>query len=103
MGVIESGLTRYVAINDTDFAIAGGADGWIDTDISAVVPSLARAVSILCWCLANEAMGGRAPGSTALPLVWTFSADIVCECANSRIEFYRSTNNRWYKVLGYFV
>ena len=88
------------------FTIAGGAPGFIDTDISSAVPAGAKMIACRCWASANQDCGARAPGESASTvfnnpgLVFEF---LLANCANQHVEFYRAAANNAYYIQGYWI
>ncbi len=90
-----------------DFVTPGSSSGWIDTDISAAVPSGSIAVLVYARGTQNLAAGCRALGAPAT-YASTFqsgshSIPIVCGVVNGHIEIYDDALATHYYVAGYLI
>lgn len=107
MSLIARPPTRFTQrAQGAAFTIAGGALGWIDTDISAAVPAGAKMIACRCWASANQDCGARPPGaaySTVFNnpgLVFEF---ILANVVAQHVEFYRAAANNAYYIQGYWT
>lgn len=97
---------NFTPIAPADFVVAGGANGWIDTDITASCPTAARLCYFKVYAAANQNAGARAPGDstdTKYNNVGVCWEDIFAIPINSHVELYRSAANNTYKLMGYFL
>ena len=98
---------KYIPILPTDFAIVGGAAGFIDTDCTSVIPLGARIVVYKVYAGANQNTGSRAVGSaidTKYNNVGSVWEEGISDCAgDGHLELYRGAANNTYKIMGYFA
>lgn len=102
--LIRRGLHRFTPIATANFGIAGGAAGWIDTDVSATTGTdTSKLWVVVCKNDAFQDSGARAHGSA-----------IDCKVANSNsvtllsyvdttghMDLYRAAANAGYYFIGY--
>lgn len=99
------GYPRYVPVNPVLNTIAGGAAGWIDWDISAIVPTSAIMVAATCYTNAGQSCGIRNKGETPEPLVFETlnNVTLIGNCSSSRvIQGYREAADNDYRIVGYW-
>lgn len=100
----------YVEVNSAlagnIFTIAGGAPGWIDTDISgSSVPAAARIIVLNCQPGANQNLGARANGDTVdRKINNAYTVPILTSQSTARhIDFYRAAADNTYTIRGYIL
>lgn len=99
-------VKNFIPITAAHHLIAGGAAGYIDTDISADVPAgIAKTVLLIGAPTAAQNVGARGPGEVADPKTGT-GAGVVTIIANvsatAHVELYREAANNDYYIQGYW-
>lgn len=102
---------NYVEINadlaKNQFVKAGGAAGWLDTDVSGSdIPADAIAVQWKCEGAASQNMGVRRNGSPNVnACVVNTATQYVSAGPDSsfHLAFYREAAQNTYKALGYWI
>lgn len=105
--IVQRSPPLWVNITTAEFGVAGGAVGWIDTDISATVPAGSWVV-FLVYCAAPQAAGVRPTGSGADSTVVMAAGiplfiGIAQADATGHVELYRSAADNAYRVMGYWL
>lgn len=95
---------RYTQRDNTDFDIAGGAAGWIDTDASALGIYPDRLWVIGVNVVAGQFSGVRPHGSALQPFKFTANSITLLSRTDSagHFDLYREASNAKYTILGYF-
>jgi hypothetical protein len=94
-----------VATN-TYFQLLAGGPGYVDTDISSIIPGNARLALFSVVAAGGTTAGVRAPGSTVERAVTVVSGHGIfagaCRVIAGHVEFYQSnTQNLTYFCFGY--
>jgi len=110
-GVEAGGVGPCRDVNHVEFTVAGGAAGFINTDISALLAAGVPAnVRYSLWAVypgANQNVGVRKAGGVATSqhggpgFVHTIAG--ACQIIGSRVDLYRDTANNIYYCVGWIV
>lgn len=94
----------YQELPQTPYTVVGGALGWINTDVSAVIPADAAAVAIVAAPAAAQDVGARYPGSAVTPNFGVLQQCLlICGIdASQSIDLYRAVANNVYTITGFF-
>jgi len=98
-------IPQFYGIADVLHVVAGGALGWVDTDISGDIPAGSRAALIAGYYVVPGEWGVRGVGETTEPRgQYNMFPRIapIADRASPHVELYRQANQNNYEVIGYW-
>ncbi len=95
-------LFSIVSVDRTDFVVAAGPAGFVDTDMTSIIPPSAKAVFVNPWPSAGGGVSMRPPGSTAAVSASWSPTMCVSAAVGGHVELQRQAGgDNHYEVFAY--